>query len=873
MGAKLFAWIGGLALFLGVGFFVKYSFDHNLISPEMRVAIGFVTGIGLLAGGLGIKRPSLAVLAQTLCATGILILYAVTFACRAVYHFPFFGMMPTFLLMTLITAVAFVLAVRLNAQVVAVLGILGGFVTPILLSTGEDKPWGLFGYIALLDVGLLAVALHRRWNYLVPLGAFGTACLQIGWASTFFSEGKYFEGNKILIPMTVLAGFVALFTGAVFVARRLGQLSLRLSGSALGLAGIAFYFAFFFLAFPPLGARPLLLFSFVFLIDLGVLALVLLDGRLAIAQPISGVVAFLLAAVWTAAHITDGLLSSALAIYFVFTVFHTVVPLVLHRMGKSAPPAWWSQLFPALALVLALAPLMRTTELSFLVWPFVFLIDVLAIIASVLMSALLPILVVLVLTLVVAAVWVFQVPAELTGLPTSLWIIGAFAIFFAAVSVWAVRRTAGVPKSWKTPESPRARAAREELSSLLPSCSAVLPFLLLIMVTARLPIVNPSPVFGLALLLIVLLLGVTKLLAVDVLPLVGLVAVLALEHAWHFARFDPSDAAVPLAWYLLFYAIFTVFPFVFREVFKGRTLPWVAAALSGPLHFYLIHRLMLAAYPNPMMGLLPAAFTVPSILALIALLKSPPATTTARDSRIALFGGVALFFITLIFPIQFDRQWITIGWAVEGAALCWLFRRVAHPGLRITGVALLVVAFARLALNPAVLSYHARSPVAILNWYLYAYGIVTAALFAGAAFLAPPRHLLFGKSAPPVLAALGTILAFLLVNIEIADYFTEAGAPVVTLEFSGNLARDMTYSVAWALFALMLVSAGIARKLAPVRYAGIGLLSITLLKLFLHDLSQLEALYRIGALIAVAVVAMLASFLYQRFLSSGEKEP
>jgi uncharacterized membrane protein len=53
-----------------------------------------------------------------------------------------------------------------------------------------------------------------------------------------------------------------------------------------------------------------------------------------------------------------------------------------------------------------------------------------------------------------------------------------------------------------------------------------------------------------------------------------------------------------------------------------------------------------------------------------------------------------------------------------------------------------------------------------------------------------------------------------------------------------------------------------------VRYAGLGLLSITLLKLFFHDLSQLNALYRIGALL-VAVVAIVASFLYQRFLSAG----
>src|SRR5207248_11656893 len=158
MGAKMFAWIGGFALFLGVAFFVNYSFEHNLIPPELRVAIGFLTGIALVIGGVALKRKENVVTAQTLCATGILILYAVTFACRSFYHFAFFGLIPTFALMTLITAAAFLLAVRMDALVVAILGIAGGFLTPVLLSTGQDNPLGLFGYIALLDIGLLAVA-------------------------------------------------------------------------------------------------------------------------------------------------------------------------------------------------------------------------------------------------------------------------------------------------------------------------------------------------------------------------------------------------------------------------------------------------------------------------------------------------------------------------------------------------------------------------------------------------------------------------------------------------------------------------------------------------------------------------------------------
>jgi uncharacterized membrane protein len=188
MGAKLFAWIGGLALFLGVAYFVKYSFEHNLIPPEVRVAIGFLVGMGLVAAGVVMRRKEYAITAQTLCATGILILYAVTFACRAVYHFPFFGPVPTFALMTLVTATAFLLAVRMEAQVVAILGILGGFLTPVLLSTGQDAPVALFAYIGLLDAGLLAVALHQRWLYLAPLAAAGTVLMQVGWSAKFFER-------------------------------------------------------------------------------------------------------------------------------------------------------------------------------------------------------------------------------------------------------------------------------------------------------------------------------------------------------------------------------------------------------------------------------------------------------------------------------------------------------------------------------------------------------------------------------------------------------------------------------------------------------------------------------------------------------------
>src|SRR5438034_1947340 len=349
MGAKLFAWIGGLALFLGVAFFVKYSFEHNLISPELRVAIGFVVGAGLVIGGLLLKRKENAVTAQTLCATGILVFYAVTFACRAYYHFAFFGLIPTFLLMTLITAAAFLLAVRLNAMVVAVLGIAGGFLTPVLLSTGEDYPLGLFVYIALLDVGLLAVAQRQRWNSLAILGALGTALEQFAWITTFFVPEKYFGGIKVLVVVRVVVGFQGLFLAAVAWAKRTGKMNRELLACALGLAGAAILAAFYLLSFPTIAHRPTLLFSYVFIVDLGLLALTLLESRLTIVNALAGLAAFVLLAAWTNSYLTTAYLDTALTFYFIFALFHSATPLVLQRVRRIHAP-WWSQAFPALSL-------------------------------------------------------------------------------------------------------------------------------------------------------------------------------------------------------------------------------------------------------------------------------------------------------------------------------------------------------------------------------------------------------------------------------------------------------------------------------------------------------------------------------------------
>ncbi len=876
MGAKLFAWLGGLAALLGVAFFVKYSFDHDLIPPELRVAIGFVFALGLVIGGLKIDRTRFGITAQTLIATGMVSLYAVTFACSSVYHFEFFGPLATFAVMALITATAFLLAVRLDARVIAVLGMLGGFLTPVVLSTGRDNPPGLFGYLALLDVGLFAVALHRRWFFLVSLAAAGTIALQFGWAT------KYLSAAKAPTAAVVCLAFCGLFLGCYVVSRRLLQRaqtagaesepqsletdaisnSDHVTWSAIAFPFVAFVFALAFLDYPTVAARPGFYFGFVLLADACLLALAWLDDARPRLHLVAGVAVFALYAAWTGTRLTSDLLPWALGFYLLYAVLHTAFPLLLERHRPAAAPTWWSQLFPPLTLLLMLGPLLKLDDISQLLWPAVLLVDLIAIGLAVVTGSILAVGVVLVMTLCATALWLFGAPVSLAADPSFfLLVVAGFAVLFFFAGIFLVRRLGD-----RLTDAGSMSRIFGDARAQIPAFSALLPFLLLIMMSARLPLVNPSPVFGLALLLVVLTLGLASILAIEWLPACALAGLAGLEYAWSARHFSVEEPATPLAWYLIFYAIFMVYPFALRRRFGGVTGPWAVAALAGVVQFPLVYRLMQRAWPNEVPGLIPAAFAVLPLLGLGLILRGSVANERARLNQLAWLGGVALLFITLIFPIQFERQWLTVAWALEGAALLWLFHRVPHPGLRATGVLLLVATFVRLTFNDDVLRYRGNDGWSLVNAYLYTYGAAIVCLFVGARLLAPPRDRVWRLHAPSLLNTLGAILAFVFVNLEIAAYFTPPARASVAFEFSGNFARDMSYTIAWALFALGLLLVSIWKQTRAGRYAALALLGVALVKLFFHDLARLEALYRVGALFGVAVIAIVASFAYQRFL-------
>ncbi|HMI84182.1 MAG TPA: DUF2339 domain-containing protein, partial [Polyangiaceae bacterium] len=186
VGVRLFSWLGGLGLFIGAAFFLEYSIEHDLISPPLRIGIGLVTGaLAVLVGDYIRGKADRA--GQALGGAGIATLYASLFAARTLYE-----LIPapaTFVAMALVTALAGFIAVRRDAFVLAVIGLIGGFATPVLLSSGEDHRYALFGYIGLLDACVLVVAAKRNWLTLTAMAFAATALIYGGWASEYLDDG------------------------------------------------------------------------------------------------------------------------------------------------------------------------------------------------------------------------------------------------------------------------------------------------------------------------------------------------------------------------------------------------------------------------------------------------------------------------------------------------------------------------------------------------------------------------------------------------------------------------------------------------------------------------------------------------------------
>ncbi|MBF0317770.1 MAG: DUF2339 domain-containing protein [Nitrospirae bacterium] len=188
-GQKWLLTIGIVTIVFGVAYFLKYSFDRGWVGPAGRVALSYLWAISFLVGGELFRRKGLEIFGLYVIGGGIAVLYFSTFAAFSIYHL--FDQVVAFGIMVLITAFATVSALRYDSKWLAVLGLIGGFLTPLLLSTGTDNQIALMTYMTALNLALLMVALYKKWDLLNYLGFVLTYILFTAWVVQHYSVSKF----------------------------------------------------------------------------------------------------------------------------------------------------------------------------------------------------------------------------------------------------------------------------------------------------------------------------------------------------------------------------------------------------------------------------------------------------------------------------------------------------------------------------------------------------------------------------------------------------------------------------------------------------------------------------------------------------------
>ncbi|MDA0835454.1 MAG: DUF2339 domain-containing protein [Planctomycetota bacterium] len=200
--------IGILMLVVGIGFFVKWSIDNSYLNEIARVGLAGAAGLSLLIFGSRLIGSNYHIMGEGFFGGGIATLYFAVFASYSMYE-----LIPSsvsYPLMIAVTILAGGIAIRFNSLISAVFGVLGGYGTPVMLSTGVVNFVGLYGYLLVLGLGVLGISIKKQWHLLVYLSLAGNTALVL--ASLRDYEIAYFWDVE-----PFLAAFFVLFSTMIFI--------------------------------------------------------------------------------------------------------------------------------------------------------------------------------------------------------------------------------------------------------------------------------------------------------------------------------------------------------------------------------------------------------------------------------------------------------------------------------------------------------------------------------------------------------------------------------------------------------------------------------------------------------------------------------
>ena len=701
-GVKLFAWLGGLALFIAAGFFVKFSIDRNLIPPTVRLAIVAMAGIALVVWSGRFRQPRYAITRQTLAAGGIGVLYSVVFA--ATLYYGYIGKPVGFGLLTIISAAAFVLAVQYRGVMISILGAVGAYATPFLVGMGQQSLPLLLAYLSVVNLGLYQVAGRLASALLLLVAAAGTILsLTAGTLEVQTLTAPIIQASCWIANLALFNGFYWHFNHDPQKNRPLHISGLIIQLSALGMALL--------LTWNFTGWAPMLI---VVAAQAGAVTLSWRrKGWHASLTPFS-VLGFLAATAWLVLRFSPSQFSAGYILLLLYAAAAGLGPLALvWRHGITKPSSGWLKSFPVAIVLVSLSIMIRQPAISFWFWPLLLGLELVGIFISLLMRAFIQVGLLVILILVGGLNWLFQLPAGMLGAGFFMFILAAGIILCLAVLL-ILRKSSQWTAALYSAQEPAGTvpAGRPDYEQWLASAPAAAVFVLLA-ASFLLPYPGyPHPgMTTLACFLALVLFAVRRLGfespgVVSLLAATAAQAVLRFSSRHHFAGRTMRSCSGPgrsfqQPWPRRFY---------FSAPLKNGGGCGTPGHCSKPSRRSLSCMRAIDLWPEQgaqWAPLLLAILKLPTVALLLKRLEGRP----GRNTILAFHGGALLFYVSTLPVLVLDHGWIGLTFVFEAAALLWLNRRIEHPGLRWTALVMAPAGLLNLVVSLPLLKHADSLPL------------------------------------------------------------------------------------------------------------------------------------------------------------------
>jgi uncharacterized membrane protein len=285
------------------------------------------------------------------------------------------------------------------------------------------------------------------------------------------------------------------------------------------------------------------------------------------------------------------------------------------------------------------------------------------------------------------------------------------------------------------------------------------------------------------------------------------------------------------------------------------TPEFLVLALNVVAYFAAAYNLLAADY-HAYLGLFTVALAGLYLAMGLEMWRQLPAEN--RDSRPVLLSlGVALMLVTLAAPIQFTGYRITIGWAVEAAALTWIGKRTRSERLILAALCVFALVLIRLWTIDSWM-YSDWQYLTLWNSRFLTFLIAAAALWGSAYWLSTG-----GQALATYIA--GHLVLLWGLGIEVTGWAERTAAPqnVENLE-------STAISILMATYAVVLIVAGVLTRSVLNRILGLGLIGLVVAKLYLYDVWRLVRVYRIAAFAVLGALLLITSYLYSRYRAKIE---